>query len=371
MKHQPHSSPSDRPRQKGVEQGFKTYHVRQQNVGQSLLGMLRRVLPDRTDPQLRSLISRRQVQIDGNVCTDAHRKLRTDQIIRIYASPRARPIEASDLNIRFQDEHLLVVEKPPGITSVREDDEPGQRDKQPTLDELLQQRIDREGLLRLPGRGTAATSLAQKNRRQLSHQLHQKRLRIKVRPVHRLDRDTSGLMIFALSDTAETKLKELFAQHAIDRAYLAVVQGMIRSQTVQTHLVRDRGDGLRGSVNDPQNHPDAKPAITHIKLIRSIRSEYSLIECRLETGRTHQIRIHLAELGHPLCGEKLYVRPHTGAEPVSDRSSAPRQALHAYRLGFVHPITGKTHTFESKWPRDLHKWLKKLEEPTKPTSLSP
>jgi 23S rRNA pseudouridine1911/1915/1917 synthase len=324
--------------------------------------MLRRVLPDRTDPQLRSLISRRQVQIDGNVCTDAHRKLRSDQIIRIYTSPRARPIEASDLNIRFQDEHLLVVEKPPGITAVREADEQGKRDKQPTLDELLQQRLDREGLLRLPGRGAATASEARKNRRKLSHQLHQKRLRIRVRPVHRLDRDTSGLMIFALSDTAEAKLKDLFAQHAIDRAYLAVVQGVIRSQTVRTHFVRDRGDGLRGSVQDPEKHPDAKPAITHIKFIRSIRSEYSMIECKLETGRTHQIRIHLSEIGHPLCGEKLYVRLRPGAEPVTDRSSAPRQALHAYRLSFVHPITGQSHTFESKWPRDLHKWLKKLEE---------
>lgn len=330
--------------------------------------MLRRVLPDRTDPQLRSLISGRQVQIDGNVCTDAHRKLRADQIVRIYTSPRARPIEASDLNIRFQDEHLLVVEKPPGITSVREKDEQGRRDKQPTLDELLQQRLDRDGLWRLPGRGAATPFQAQKNRRTLSDQLHQKRLRIRVRPVHRLDRDTSGLMIFALSDTAETKLKDLFAQHALDRAYLAVVRGVIRSQTVRTHLVRDRGDGLRGTIDDPENHPDAKPAITHIKLIRPIRSEYSLIECRLETGRTHQIRIHLAELGHPLCGEKLYVRPRPGADPVPDRSSAPRQALHAYRLSFVHPITGKTHTFESKWPRDLQKWLKKLEDPTESDS---
>jgi 23S rRNA pseudouridine1911/1915/1917 synthase len=168
-------------------------------------------------------------------------------------------------------------------------------------------------------------------------------------------------MIFALSPDAQKALEKLFAAHAIDRAYLAVVNGHVASRTIESDMVRDRGDGVRGSLPKGQTAPDAKHAITHIKLIRHIGDDYSLIECKLETGRTHQIRIHLAEIGHMLCGEKVYIRP-LGGEPKRDQSGAPRQALHAYRLSFTHPITGKPHTFESKLPRDLHKWLNKLEE---------
>jgi 23S rRNA pseudouridine1911/1915/1917 synthase len=344
---------------------FKTYHVRQHNVRQTLLAMLRRVFPDQRDDQLRSMISRRRIQIDGNVCVDSHRLLKANEVIRVYDSPLARPIESSDINIRFQDEHLMVVEKPAGVTSVRGDDEEGRRDKSPTLDELLQQRIDREGLSKLPGRGAGAGAKNQKDRRQLASNLQNNRVKVKIRPVHRLDRDTSGLMLFALSPSAEEKLNAMFAEHSIDRAYLAVVQGKIESQKIESDFVRDRGDGLRGSVTGDAKRDGAKHAVTHIKLVRHIGDQYSLIDCRLETGRTHQIRIHLSESGHPLCGEKTYTRPQVGADPIKDESGAPRQALHAHRLHLVHPITGKPHTFESKFPRDLHKWLSKLEDSLK------
>ncbi len=341
---------------------FKTYHVRQHNIGQPLLGMLRRVFANQSEDEVRGLISRRKIAIDGNVCMDAHRRLRANEVIRVHEDSLAKPVVEQEINIRFQDEHLMVVEKPAGVTSVRNDEDDGRKDKAPTLDELLQKRLDREGLTNLPGRGAGASKGSQKDRQQLAAKMQFKQIRVKVRPVHRLDRDTSGLMIFAISPTAEEKLTQMFADHTIDRAYLAVAHGNIESQTIESEFVRDRGDGLRGSLSADKTSPESKKAVTHIKLIRHIGTQYSLIDCQLETGRTHQIRIHLSETGHMLCGERVYTRPTVNAQPLPDHSGAPRQVLHAYRLALIHPITGKQHTFESKFPRDLHKWLNKLED---------
>jgi 23S rRNA pseudouridine1911/1915/1917 synthase len=289
--------------------------------------------------------------------------------VHIFDESLSRPIEADQLNIRFQDEHLLVVEKPPGITVQRHAEEEQWDDKrksqQPTLEDLLQSLADRNGFSKLPGRGAGAAQPQFKHRKQLAARVRNQKQRVKVRAVHRLDRDTSGLMLFALSTDAEKALVKLFAGHDIQRAYLAVVHGLIETRTIQSELVRDRGDGLRGSLPPGQKRDDAKHAITHVKLVRHIRQQYSLIDCQLETGRTHQIRIHLAEAGHVLCGERMYTRPTPGSPPLVDKSGAPRQALHAHRLSFTHPLTNKPHTFESKLPRDLHKFLTRLEDPPK------
>ncbi|HEY0009337.1 MAG TPA: RluA family pseudouridine synthase [Tepidisphaeraceae bacterium] len=346
---------------------FKVYQVRQHNVGQTVAQMLRKVFGNtRSWGQIKQIIDSRRVQINGNLCLDEARRLKAGEVLRIYDESLAKPAQELDLNIRFQDEHLLVVEKPPALTTLRHREEAEWDDKrksrEPTLDELLQRIIDRHGLSRLPGRGAAAGGALQKSRKDLADQTARGRAHVKVRAVHRLDRDTSGLMLFALTQPAEQALVKLFAGHEIERAYLAVCQGKIESRTFNTQFVRDRGDGLRGSLPPGQTSDDAKHAVTHIKLVRHIGEKYSLIDCKLETGRTHQIRIHLAEAGHPLCGEKVYNRPRPGAEPIIDPSGAPRHALHAHRLAFIHPITGKPHTFESKLPRDLHRWLNKIEK---------
>jgi 23S rRNA pseudouridine1911/1915/1917 synthase len=176
-----------------------------------------------------------------------------------------------------------------------------------------------------------------------------------VRPVHRLDRDTGGLMVFARSVRAERGLMEQFRRHTTRRRYLAIVPGRVEAQTIETRIARDRGDGRRGSTEKPGV---GKHAITHIRPVEQFDG-YTLIECRLETGRTHQIRIHLSELGHPLCGEKVYRKPLSG-KPIPDRSGAPRLALHAASLGFQHPITGKEMSFESPLPKDFSHLLERL-----------
>ena len=343
-------------------QNYKVYQVRQHNVGMTVGQMLRKVFGNtKSWGQIKQLLDSRRLQINGNLCVDDARRLKKGEELRVFDESLAKPPAELDLNIRFQDEHLLVVEKPPGVTTLRHREEADWDDKrksrEPTLDELLQRRVDKDGFSRLPGRGTSRNQHGGKR-----PTAPNQKGGVKVRAVHRLDRDTSGLMLFALSHEAEQALVKLFAGHDIERAYLAVCQGKIDSRRIESHFARDRGDGLRGSI--PPNTPvgDAKHAVTHVKLVRHIGEKFSLVDVKLETGRTHQIRIHLTEAGHPLCGEKTYNRPKPGSEPILDQSGAPRQALHAHRLAFTHPITGKPHTFESKFPRDLHRWLNKIEK---------
>ena len=128
-------------------------------------------------------------------------------------------------------------------------------------------------------------------------------------------------------------------------------------QTIESRLVRDRGDGRRGSTDLAGA---GKLAVTHVRPIERL-GDYTLIECRLETGRTHQIRIHLSEAGHPLCGEKVYAQPLFRAG-TPDQSGAPRLALAAVELGFVHPVTGEPMHFETPLPADLAEFVERLRK---------
>ncbi len=165
-----------------------------------------------------------------------------------------------------------------------------------------------------------------------------------VQVVHRLDRDTSGVMMFARTAAAFTHLEHQLRRHAVHRRYLAVAHGDVRSGTVRSFLAADRGDGLRGSI---ANAKLGQEAITHVEVVEPLRGA-TLVRCALETGRTHQIRIHLAERGHMLLGERGYLREHRGpALP------APRILLHAAELGFVHPTSGAPMRFEVPLPDDM------------------
>jgi 23S rRNA pseudouridine1911/1915/1917 synthase len=162
-------------------------------------------------------------------------------------------------------------------------------------------------------------------------------------------------MVFARTAEAERRLVQMFSKHDLHRAYVAIVHGQIQAQTIESYLVRDRGDGLRGTATRPG---EGQRAVTHVRPLESLEG-YTLVECRLETGRTHQIRIHLAEAGHVVCGDKVYVRPLHG-KPVEDRSGAQRQALHAAELGFTHPVTGKRLEFQMPIPADMERLLDRL-----------
>ncbi len=158
-------------------------------------------------------------------------------------------------------------------------------------------------------------------------------------PVHRLDEETSGLMVVARTAAAQAGLKDAFERHDVTRHYWLFTNGALRSQRVTSSLIRDRGDGLRGSGEG------GKPAITEFESLESLRGA-TFAEARLFTGRTHQIRIHAAERGAAVLGDELY-----GGRGVGSR--APRVALHSVRLGFAHPLDGRPLTFECPLPDDL------------------
>jgi 23S rRNA pseudouridine1911/1915/1917 synthase len=162
-------------------------------------------------------------------------------------------------------------------------------------------------------------------------------------------------VVFARSVVAERGLGKQFHAHTVMRRYLAVVPGFVRPQRIESQLVRDRGDGRRGSTDFTNQ---GKQAITHVDVVERLPG-YTVLSCRLETGRTHQIRIHLAELGHPVCGEKVYHRKVDG-EVRPDPSGAPRLALHATELGFEHPATGAEMHWEMPLPADLQAFLERL-----------
>jgi 23S rRNA pseudouridine1911/1915/1917 synthase len=233
-------------------------------------------------------------------------------------APRERAPELSNELVAYQDMHLIVVHKPAGISTV-----PYNEEETGTLSELVQ------ALLRRTNRGPQSP----------------------IGIVHRLDKDTSGLLVFARTLAATRGLKQQFRVHTVERRYIAIAHGAVRPGTLQSKLVRDRGDGRRGSTENPELGRDA---VTHVKVLERLR-EATLIECKLETGRTHQIRIHLAEDGHPILGERVYSKDYRGRV-----IAAPRLMLHAFELGFDHPVTGVHLHFEAPMPADLRDVLVSL-----------
>ena len=354
-----------------AEKPFRNFHVGDESRSQTLSTALRRFLPDKSWNQVKKLIGGRQVQVNGNLCLDENRKVKAGDVVKVWDHPLAKPADERDVRIRYVDAHLVVIEKPAGVTTLRHAEErhwPARRKQlQPTLDELLPLALARSlgwntSESTSPTRQAAPRRGRSSSRRGSHNEADQRSPKLPtVRAVHRLDRDTSGLMVFARTTAAEHALIRLFSTHKIQRAYVAVVHGQPLPQTIESYLVRDRGDGLRGSSPQGASAEGAQRAITHVEPLKDL-GEYSIVRCRLETGRTHQIRIHLSEKGHMLCGEKTYTHPLGGKQAV-DKSGAPRQALHAAELGFVHPITGETLAFRAPVPQDLASWLKRLRAP--------
>ncbi|MBL8799490.1 MAG: RluA family pseudouridine synthase [Planctomycetia bacterium] len=299
---------------------------------QTLAAIVRQQRPGQSWNQVRGFIAARHVRVNGDLCLDPARRLKEGETVEILARSAPKLQAPETLVIRHLDEHLVVVEKPAGMNTVRHPAErewtERRRALSPTLDDLLLKAVVRR---------------------------EQKPARGRLRVVHRLDKETSGLVVFARSVPAERGLGAQFHAHTVERRYLAIVPGELEAQTIESRLVRDRGDGRRGSTPLPYS---GKKATTHVEVVERLPG-FTLAACRLETGRTHQIRIHLAEAGHPVCGEKVYNRKHN-QEAQPDDSGAPRLALHAAILGFQHPVTSQMLRWEMPLPADLEAFLDHL-----------
>ncbi len=287
---------------------------------------------------VRALIENRRVKVGDSVCTDSARRVHEGELVELLTRPTAKPRNATaeTLVIRHLDDHVVVVEKPAGISSVRHPAElewtEQRKQLDPTLQDIAQWAVANQ--LNRPPRSLPP-----------------------LRIVHRLDKETSGLLMFARSVLAERELGQQFRKHTVVRRYLAVVPGMVSPRTIRSTLIRDRGDGRRGSTRQPD--ASGKDAITHITVEERL-PKHSVLSCRLETGRTHQIRIHLAEAGSPVCGEKVYNRT-AGGDPLPE-TPAPRLALHATELGFEHPVTGEHLHWTMPLPTDLKKFVDGLRK---------
>jgi 23S rRNA pseudouridine1911/1915/1917 synthase len=319
--------------------------VSESEKGQTLAAILKRRL-NQSWSQIRRLVEMRSVRVNGQVCTDASRRLRPKQRVDIGPNERKSRQNAQPAGppqprqkakrsgqspaLVYLDEDIVVVEKPLGLTTMRhpeEAEEFGRRGKRflpPTLADLMPKLV-----------GDSRP----------------------VRAVHRLDKDTTGLVVFARTPEAERHLGKQFRGHTIARKYLALARGRPMAGRIESWLIRDRGDGRRGS--GPESGQGQR-AVTHVTIVEEL-GPFTLIECRLETGRTHQVRIHLGEHGTPLCGETVYDRPLHGA-PQVDESGAPRIALHAAYLGLRNPKTERWLEWESPLPDDLQQLLETMRK---------
>jgi 23S rRNA pseudouridine1911/1915/1917 synthase len=291
---------------------------------------LAEAVPTMSRERLKALISSGAVSDPaGNLVRDPSRKI--DGGLRfsiVVPDPAPAHNEAQDiaLNIVFEDEHLIVIDKQAGLVV-----HPAAGNFDGTLVNALLHHCGGS----LSGIGGVA------------------------RPgiVHRIDKDTSGLMVAAKTDRTHVGLAKQFADHSIDRRYKAIVTG--------------RPMPLEGSVDaplarSPQNRKKiaivagGKRAVTHYRTITRL-NEAALVECRLETGRTHQVRVHMASLGHPLIGDPVYGRTKQVHKSILETIGFHRQALHAARLGFIHPVKSIALAFDSEMPADMQELFSKLD----------
>ena len=295
-------------------------------------GRLDKTLAEATDlsrERIKTLIADGMVMVDGQPAASPSAKARAGAAYSIHVPPPDDPQAiAQDIPITvvFEDDHLIVVDKPAGMVV-----HPAAGNRDGTLVNALLHHCAGQ----LSGIGGVA------------------------RPgiVHRIDKDTSGLLVVAKSDVAHEGLARQFADHSLERAYLAVCAGhpMPSSGTVDERIGRSDANRKKMAVLN-KNSSRGKHAVTHYKTVTKL-DHCALIECRLETGRTHQVRVHLASIGHALLGDPVYGRTPAPLRPLLRDIGFARQALHAAILGFVHPVTGNRESFSSELPADMRELI--------------
>ena len=315
----------------GVSDDAASFVAATVDSGERIDRLIAARLADLSRSRVKALIEAGHVAVDGATITNPSFRVKPGHGIRIDVPapiddrPAAQPM---DLALVHEDDHLVVLDKPAGLVV---HPAPGNRDL--TLVNALLAHcgdtLQGIGGVRRPG------------------------------IVHRLDKDTSGLMVIAKTDLAHAALSADFAARRIERAYSAVVWGVPapREGRIDKPIGRSPTNRKKMAVVAA-----GKPAATNYRVIRPLGCLASLVECRLETGRTHQIRVHMTAIGHPLVGDPAYGKPSAAARAAKPQAlDFPRQALHAGLLGFTHPTTGQRLRFESPLPAELAGLLRSLE----------
>ena len=297
--------------------------VNEENVGKRVDSFIPMVQKDISRSMVQKLIEQKNIKVNGKETKHSY-KLKLNDEIEIFV-PEAKEIDlkAQDipLSVIYEDSDIIVINKPKGMVV-----HPANGNPDGTLVNAVMN-LCKDSLSGIGG---------------------------EIRPgiVHRLDKDTSGAIIVAKNDKAHIKLSEALKNHEIKKTYLALVRGIIKENeaTINMPIARSKKDRKKMDVDK-----DGKEAITHFKVLERYKNKYTLLQINLETGRTHQIRVHLSHIGYPIIGDEVYSNGKNEWNVIG-------QCLHAWKLEFIHPITGKKISLEAEIPEYLKNIIKELEE---------
>lgn len=297
--------------------------VNEENVGKRIDSFIPMVQEDISRSMVQKLIEQKNIKVNGKETKHSY-KLKLNDEIEIFV-PEAKEInlKAQDipLNVIYEDNDIIVINKPKGMVVHPANGNPD---------------------------GTLVNAVMNKCKDSLSG------IGGEIRPgiVHRLDKDTSGAIIVAKNDKAHIALSEQLKNHEVKKTYLALVRGIIKENeaTINMPIARSKKDRKKMDVDK-----NGKEAITHFKVLGRYKNKYTLLQINLETGRTHQIRVHLSHIGYPIIGDEVYSNG-------KNEWNVSGQCLHAWKLEFNHPITGKKISLEAEIPEYLKNIIKELEE---------
>lgn len=283
--------------------GVSDLHVEEEGA---LLAFLLARLPEKSRSSVKAVLRDRQVFVEGRAISQFDHPLAPGQLVRVYWQREAAPREQHGLHIVHEDDQIIVIDKPSGLLTIATD-----KEKRRTAYAMLSEHVKRQD----PDN--------------------------KIFIVHRLDRETSGLLLFAKNERIKQKIQETWETTIGERTYVAVVEGEVAQEagTITSWLT----ESSALIVYSSQNPQHGRKSVTHYRKIRG-DADYSLLQLNLDTGRKHQIRVHMQEIGHPVVGDKKY-----GAT----RNPLRRMGLHAQVLAFTHPKTGRLCRFETPIPKSF------------------
>lgn len=297
--------------------------INEENVGKRIDSFIPSIKKDISRSMVQKLIEEKNIKVNGKETKHSYKLKLNDEIEISIPEAKEIDLKAQDipLDIIYEDDDIIVINKPKGMVV-----HPANGNPDGTLVNAVMA-ICKDSLSGIGG---------------------------EIRPgiVHRLDKDTSGAIIVAKNDKAHVNLSEQLKEHKVKKTYLALVRGIIKENeaTINMPISRSNKDRKKMDINK-----EGKEAITHFKVLRRYKNKYTLLQINLETGRTHQIRVHLSYIGYPIIGDEVYSNG-------KNEWDIKGQCLHAWKLEFMHPITKEKISLEAEIPEYLKNILKKLEE---------